>query len=241
MNLILLFESDFEAGALSSRGGRVALGGRRADYLRSVHRVREGDRLRVGLLDGLLGVGEVVSVGVETVELEVELAEEPPAPLPLALVLALPRPLVLKRVLIAAASLGCKKIFLIQANRVERSFWNSRLFRDGGIREALLLGLEQAVDTRMPTIETRTRFKPFVEDELPGVIGDGNAYVAHPGARAPCPRDLTLQTTLVVGPEGGFVPHEIGLLEAAGCRAFGLGPRILRVETAIAALLAKMF
>ncbi len=38
---------------------------------------------------------------------------------------------------------------------------------------------------------------------------------------------------LAVGPEGGWIPFELDLLEAYGFHPFGLGPRILRVETAI--------
>ena len=45
---------------------------------------------------------------------------------------------------------------------------------------------------------------------------------------------------LVVGPEGGFVPRELETLAAAGARTVGLGPRALRVETAVVALLARV-
>jgi len=39
-------------------------------------------------------------------------------------------------------------------------------------------------------------------------------------------------TALLVGPEGGFAPAEVKAAEAAGWTPAGLGPRILRVETA---------
>ncbi len=43
---------------------------------------------------------------------------------------------------------------------------------------------------------------------------------------------------LFVGPEGGFEEEEIEALESAGARAVGLGPRILRTETAPVVLLS---
>ena len=39
-----------------------------------------------------------------------------------------------------------------------------------------------------------------------------------------------------VGPEGGFTDEEVGSARAAGWEVVGLGPRILRVETAALAL-----
>ena len=47
--------------------------------------------------------------------------------------------------------------------------------------------------------------------------------------------------SLITGPEGGFTPEEVRQAQAAGCLPTGLGPRILRCETApLAALAAVM-
>ena len=45
---------------------------------------------------------------------------------------------------------------------------------------------------------------------------------------------------IAVGPEGGFIPYEIELLQQAGFNTLGLGPRIYRVETVIPLLLGKL-
>jgi len=37
---------------------------------------------------------------------------------------------------------------------------------------------------------------------------------------------------LLIGPEGGFTDEEVAAARAGGARAIGLGPRILRTETA---------
>jgi 16S rRNA (uracil1498-N3)-methyltransferase len=45
---------------------------------------------------------------------------------------------------------------------------------------------------------------------------------------------------VAVGPEGGFTDEEIRLARERGWRVVGLGPRVLRVETAAIALAARL-
>lgn len=241
VNLILLFNEDFEGGAPEPSGGRVLLVGRRSEHVLSIHRAVVGDELCVGVADGRIGRGRIEVIRADRIEMQVELESDPPKALPVTLILAMPRPLVLKRVLISATAMGVKKIFLIQSNRVERSFWNSKVLREGELEKPLILGLEQARDTIIPDVQLRTRFRPFVEDELPGLIKGTRAIVAHPDSPTECPRAVQEPITLVMGPEGGFVPFEIERLEASGCSVVHLGERILRVETALPALLARLF
>ncbi len=165
----------------------------------------------------------------------------PPAPLPVTLILALPRPKVLKRVLRSASAMGVKRIVLLNAFRVEKSYWGSPALASDNLREQLISGLEQARDTVIPEVLLRPLFKPFVEDELPGIAKGTVSLVAHPYASLPCPRTAEKAVTLVVGPEGGFIPYEIEKLAAAGFTAVQAGERILNVETAVPALLSLLF
>jgi RsmE family RNA methyltransferase len=235
MNLILIEPADLLTGTTRAR-----LNGRRLRYAREVHRAAPGDRLRVGLLNGRVGFGTVVQMDGDALELDVAFEEPPPPPLPVTVLLALPRPKTLKRLLQGLTTMGVKRIFLMNAWRVEKSYWQSPALQDAAVREQLVLGLEQARDTRLPSVELRRRFKPFIEDEIAAVTAGESALVAHPDAGEPCPRHLTSPLTLAIGPEGGFIQYEVDLLKAHGFMPVSLGPRRLRVEQAVAALLGRV-
>lgn len=234
MNLILLFASDFVGDDV------VHLSGRRLEHVTSVHRAKPGDELVVGVENGRIGRGVITRLD-DVLELRVTLDRDPPPPLPLALVLALPRPKVLNRVIASATSLGIKRIVLVNAWRVEKSYWKSPRLEEANLAMQSVLGLEQARDTVMPRIELRRLFRPFVEDELPAIAQDSLALVAHPHGALECPRNVERAVTLAIGPEGGFIAREVESLVQAGFAPVTVGPRILRVETAVAAIVARLF
>ncbi|KIH85698.1 16S rRNA (uracil(1498)-N(3))-methyltransferase [Pseudomonas batumici] len=235
MNLLLLEEADFIAADL------VVLRDRRLTHMQEVHRVAVGDSLRVGRIGGLMGSAEVLRLDANEAELRVSLDRAPPAKLPLTLVLALPRPKMLRRVFQTVATLGVPKVVLVNSYRVEKSFWQTPFLEPEAIREQLILGLEQTRDTVLPEVIIEKRFKPFVEDRLPAISAGTLGLVGHPGNYPPCPRGLDEPVTLAIGPEGGWIPYEIDLLGKAGLQPVQLGERILRVETAVTALLARLF
>ena len=235
VNLLLISAADY------CDAGQVRITDRRLQHLRQVLGASVGDELRVGEIDGLIGTGVVRELDDKRAILAVALDQPAPDKLPLRLVLALPRPKMLRRILRTAAELGVAELHLINSYRVEKSYWQTPALAPPTVREYLLQGLEQARDTRVPEVLCHPRFRPFAEDTLPGLARDHTALLAQPGAYPTCPRDSRESTLLVIGPEGGFIPYEVEKLQAAGCRAVSLGPRILRVETALTALLGRLF
>ncbi|GGY72547.1 ribosomal RNA small subunit methyltransferase E [Cellvibrio zantedeschiae] len=237
MNLVLFSEADFIGDRL------IAIrDSRRLQHISQVHQVKVGETLKVGLLNGNMGSGLVVLYNETEIQLEVTLTQAPPKPLPVTLILALPRPKMLKRTLQTIATLGVKKIYLINSYRVEKSYWQTPLLEPGAIYEHLLLGLEQGCDTLLPEVHLIKRFKPFVEDDLSSIVGSTRALVAHPYTDLPCPAQIDYAITLAIGPEGGFIPYEIDLLKkSAGFTAVNLGERIMRVETVVPYLLGRLY
>ena len=205
-----------------------------------VHKAKPGDTLRVGIVNGLVGTGTVVSIDSTSCEMEVTCADKPPKPLPCTLLLALPRPKVLRRIIECVSAMGVKMIYIMETWRVEKGFWKSPFLDEKVLRQQCILGLEQARDTMMPEIIIKRRFRPFIEDEIPAIIKNTLAIVAHPQAENPFPDQLNGPVTLAIGPEGGFIPFEIDLLKSNGFEEFAFGKRVLRVEQVVPALLGRL-
>lgn len=227
MNLLLVDNAEINSEGL------LVLRDRRLEHLRHVLKTQQGDSLRIGVVNGNTGHGEVLRINADEALLRVELRNAPPTPMDLCVVLALPRPKMLRRVLRGLAEIGVKDIHLIHSYRVEKSYWQSPLLQASALEEALRAGLEQCMDTRLPTIRIHRRFRPFAEDVLPTLCRGRDALLADPRATAPFPVEPGVPGLLLIGPEGGFIEFENDLMARAGARGVSMGPRILRVETAL--------
>ncbi len=244
MNLITYTSDDLIAP------DTLVLRDRRLQHVLSVNRPEIGSFLKVGELGGMIGRGEVIELSSEQATLRIQLDTLPPPKRDMILLLALPRPKMLKRILQMVVTLGISELVLINSFRVEKSFWQSPWLSEATIAEQLRLGLEQAGDTVAPRVTLAPRFKPFVEDDLPSLMQGRQGWVAHPAKQANGSQEgsakssrlspSTKPTLLAIGPEGGFIAYEIEKLQAAGLVCCDLGPRILRVETAVAVALGQL-
>ena len=213
---------------------------RQIQHLSQHVQLNAGDTLKVGIRNGQRYLTEVVTISEQHILLRPIQVEAVPAKLPVHLILALPRPKVLRRIIMDAVTLGVERISLIHSYRVDKSYWQSPFLQH--LDDYVTLGLEQAGDTIEPEIQLYKRFKPFVEDVLPTFISDQKpAYVAHPYAEQQMPHAIQHSCCLIVGPEGGFIPYEVDLLKKNGCQARRLGNRILRTETAVSHILGRLF
>ena len=213
------------------------------NHVQTVLNAEVGDTLKIGQLGGNLGTAVIDSMTAERIQLiNVKLDMCPPAKLDLTVVLALPRPKVLRRLIMDMTALGVRDIILINSYRTQKSYWQSPML--ARLDEFVLEGLQQGVDTIAPTITLEKRFKPFVEDKLAGWI-KGSAIAAHPYSSQSFSQFLQQQPSLglpslvCIGAEGGWIDYEIALLGAQHCYAVHIGPRILRTEAAVNAILGQ--
>jgi len=227
MNLLLLAADELLPD------GTARVQGRRARHVAEVLRAGPGDTLRAGVLGGRLGTARLLALESDGAVLEVTLTEPPPPRPGVDLLLAMPRPKAVRRVLAAVASLGVDRLVLLNAARVEKSYFDSKVLAEARIHKHLLDGLEQAQDTVLPEVIVAERFRPFVEDALEGLVGPSQRRVLHPGPMEGSPPSAAERLVLAIGPEGGWVPFERELLAAHGFTPLGLGPRTLRTETVV--------
>ena len=233
MNIVLLHPQDWIADEVA------LVRDHRAAHIREVLRAQVGDSLRVGLLGGLCGQGVIEALDPSGVRLNVQLSEPPPPRHRFDIVLALPRPKMLRRILRQCAEFGIANLHLIHSARVEKSYWQSPLLQPARVEEALLAGLERSRDTIAPRIHLHRRFRPFVEDQLPGLCLDRPCWLADMGAPTSLAEAPPVPAMVMIGPEGGFVPFEVQLAESVIAQRVGLGERILSVDTALTTVLAQ--
>jgi RsmE family RNA methyltransferase len=235
VNLLLVEASEVdEQGTVTVRDGR-------ARHLLDVLKVATGQAVRVGLVDGGIGSGRVVSAAPATVTLSCAFDAAPERPR-VDLLLALPRPKVLRRLWAQIAALGVSRIILTNASRVERDYFDTHLLDPTVYRPLLIEGLQQARDTLLPEVSIHRRFRILVEDDLGDLGGNAQRLVADPASegtmRDAVASEADTRVLLAIGPEGGWNAFELELLRSHGFRSVGLGPRTLRSDTAVISLLA---
>lgn len=213
------------------------------NHVNKVLTAKVGDTLKIGQMGGYLGTAVIESIRSDAIELrDIQLTTAPPPKLDLTLVLALPRPKVLRRLIMDMTALGVRDIILINSYRTQKSYWQSPMLER--LDEFVLEGLQQGVDTIAPRITLQKRFKPFVEDELAGLVTN-RAIVAHPYSELSFtqylqqPPSLGLPSLVCIGSEGGWIDYEIALLATQGCAAVTIGSRILRTEAAVNVILGQ--
>ncbi|HSP85388.1 MAG TPA: 16S rRNA (uracil(1498)-N(3))-methyltransferase [Psychrobacter sp.] len=220
------------------------------EHVNQVLGAKVGETLKIGQLEGNLGSAVIADMTPERILLSnVSLTSAPPPKLDLTVVLALPRPKVLRRLIMDMTALGVRDIILINSYRTQKSYWQSPML--SRLDEFVLEGLQQGIDTVAPRISVQKRFKPFVEDELAQLITN-RAIVAHPYSAlsfsqyvqqqlesSELPHRSVLPSMVFIGAEGGWIDYEVELLARQGCQAVHIGARILRTEAAVNAILGQ--
>jgi 16S rRNA (uracil1498-N3)-methyltransferase len=210
--------------------GAVVLQGPEAHHLAAVCRVRPGDAVYLFNGDGRQFPARVVEVGKKSVTLEAGEPESPPREVGFRLEVAAPLPK------------GDRAQFLVEKLTelgvtdfvplsTARSVVHPREAKLDKLQRHVIEASKQCGRNVLLRVHPLAEWRDYCRQaDLPPtrLLADpvGEIGAARAGG----------EVAAAVGPEGGFTAEEVAEARAAGWRPVGLGPRVLRVETAAIAL-----
>ena len=211
--------------------GEVVVDGPEAHHLANVCRVRPGDAVCLFNGDGREYPARVTAVTRRSVTLDVLGVEAPPREVGHRLEIAAPLPKGDRAVFLIEklTELGATSFIPLQT---ERSVVQPREAKLDKLARHVIEASKQCGRNILMRIEPLTRWAEFLHRaDLPA-----RKLLAHPGGAT---LTGTGDVVAAVGPEGGFTDEEVEAAWTAGWQAVGLGPTILRVETAALAMAVR--
>ncbi|HKB40073.1 MAG TPA: RsmE family RNA methyltransferase [Gemmataceae bacterium] len=215
--------------------GPVELDGPEAHHLATVCRLRPGDLVYLFNGDGHEYSAEVTQLTRRTVSLRVLRVESPERELGFRLEVAAPLPKGDRAQFLVEklTELGVTRFVPLTT---ARSVVEPREAKQEKLQRYVIEASKQCGRNVLMQIASPAEWSTYCgRADLPPL-----RVLAHPGGMALSSLAKGVDTALAVGPEGGLTDEEVEASRAAGWRVVGLGPRILRVETA-AVLLAGWF
>lgn len=212
-------------------GGRMRLRGAALRHLRTVLRLGPGDGVEVFDGRGRSWTAVIRDVGPAAAELAVtaEIPSRAESPLRLTLAVALPKGAKLDWVVEKATELGVTELVpFVSARTIPAP--HDLAARVSRWQRLAASATAQCGRTRPPGIAAPVPFAGVLDlaaSHDRAILFHEGADEAFPGASAGVSRVLA-----VTGPEGGFSDGEVEAAVRAGLFPSGLGPRILRAETA---------
>jgi 16S rRNA (uracil1498-N3)-methyltransferase len=216
--------------------GPALIQGPEAHHLNTVRRLGIGDLVTLFNGDGREYLGRIESTNRKAVAVSILEVLSPNRELPFRLELAAPLPK------------GDRADFLIEKLtelgvtdyyplRTQRSVVHPRETKLDRLQRAVIEASKQCGRNVLMQIHDLVNWSEFCADAQ----RPAQRLVAHPGHNEIEIASRSEERAVAIGPEGGFTDEEMAIANQAHWRMFGLGPRILRVETAAiaAAVLAS--
>jgi len=231
----------FIDGGLTGSTGTIAAA--EAHHLLHVMRARLGDVVVLFDGSGREFEGEITTLGCATVTVRIiaERVVDRELPFQLTLGVALPKGDRQRWLVEKLVELGVTELVPLVTSHSVAQPSESTLHR---LRRGVVEASKQCGRNRLMTVATARVLDDFLGDPWTG----RSRLLLHPtrpiptwtGAPSEPKGEETLPVVAAVGPEGGFSPAEVSRAEQLGWRVLGLGPRILRTETAAVALAAHL-
>jgi len=244
MNIIL-----FEAELFNGTELLLPYEDERADHIRRILKLSQGESFKAGLLNGAVGEARIEAFEEGGLRIAWSETGAPVGLYPLSLLVGYVRPISAKRILREAASLGVERIIFSATETGEKSYRQANLWKEEGRARRLLIdGLQQAGATMLPELlhcrsldAAIERARAASKDDCAGASKGGSSgfdteYLLLDtvvGKERLAALDLEeRRVVLAIGSERGWSGRERERLFEAGYRGVRLGKRVLRTETA---------
>ena len=210
-----------------------------AKHMFSVMRLKEDDQVTLVFDDGVKRLARVLDPSQQSLEILEELADNTELPVRVTIASGFPKGDKLEFITQKATELGASAIWAFPADWSVAKWDGKKLAKKSEKLEKIAQGAaEQSKRNLIPEIRLFDKNADFLA-QLPQFDTIVVAYEesAKEGENAALVRALSGLTVgakvlFIFGPEGGLSPDEITTFRQAGAVSAGLGPRILRTETA---------
>jgi 16S rRNA (uracil1498-N3)-methyltransferase len=226
---VILFDSDAATQVLPRKDPRVL-------HLLNVLKCDVGDPFDAGVINGLMGKGNIVSMDEVEMVIDLSLENSPVALDDIRVIVGLPRPQTARKILKELSSLGAASLDFVFTEGSDRRYARSSLWTTGEWARHLVSGAQQAFTTTIPEV----RWGSELAEAAESVHGKASriALDNYEGVEAMGEAALALPLVIAVGPERGWSSLDREILRGEGFHLVHLGTRVLRVETACTAAYA---
>ncbi len=223
----------------------ATLHGDQAQHLSRVLRAQPGMEFDV-VAGGRAWLARIASIDRDSVHFTLLQELETAAGLPVTLLLSIFKFDRMEWAIEKAVELGSSRIVPVLADRTEKHLAQAAAKRVERWRRLALEAAKQSRRSDLPEIAEPTRLSAILGAEAGAADRPLCILLSETEEDQPLLRVLQENAApaaasgimLAIGPEGGWTPSEIALFTSTGWHSATLGPRILRVETAVIAALA---
>lgn len=215
----------------------------RGQHIIKILHKKEGDTFSAGVINGMAGIAIIKSIQNGEITFDFKPESEGKNLYPLKMIIGFPRPIQLKRLLRDIAALGVQEVHLTGTELGEKSYMQSNLVEHGTAYQMLLDGTVQAASTHVPDLFLHKTLKECLESVvteneqiqdskilklcLDNINPSGSLYSVLQGQI-----EKPSLVIAAIGSERGWTQKEREMLESAGYLRVGMGPRVMRTETA---------
>lgn len=226
MNIILFKEEELLKG--------VPKEDFRIQHLLTVLKKDINEPFSAGIINGKTGEAKLSSIG-SICTFSFSPLQEKESPSPIVMICGIPRPPVARRILKDCATAAISQLHFIGVENSEKSYTQSKLWKSGDWKLALLEGAQQGKISFFPQIYLWNSVVEFFKNYQP--IGDkillDNVCATQPLAAHLINHKKSSNTVIAVGAERGWTDLERRNFITHGFQTFSLGKRIYRTEVAL--------